>query len=370
VDGKKQTPVVAALLKDGKPLKDVEVQVKDDKVLFTIKKPTRDQSGPYQIKLSNGQGEDVKDVKITMQDVPNAPQDVNVRDVFEKSCVVDWKPPKENGGTPIQKYVIERQDLSSKKGWEPAGEVPADKPTTFKVEDLTPNKTYKFRIRAVNKVGPSDPAEFKNNVVAKNPWEAPGKPKGLEVTKDWDKDPVLKWTKPDNDGGAEITEYEIEVKDKNSKEWVKKKRVPASQTTTSIEGLKEGEYDFRVRAVNKAGPGEPSDSTKLIIKTNKFNKTLKDTTVVEREKVVLDIELEDEKAPAEWKLNGKPIKPSDRVQIKNLGGGKHQLVINDLKLADAGEISVHSGKLSSSCKLNVEKGETKPQINAPKEFEG
>ncbi len=116
-----------------------------------------------------------------------------------------------------------------------------------------------------------------------------------------------------------------------------------------------------------------ADKTKadlLINKQNKFNKELKDTSAVEREKLVFDIELEDDKAPAEWKLNGKPIKPSSRIEIKNLGGGKHQLVINDLKMADAGEITVESGKLKSSCKLTVEKGETKPKINAPKEVEG
>lgn len=275
VDGTKQTPVEAKLLKDGKPLptKDVEVQVKDDKVVFKIKKPTRDQSGAYQLKLSNGQGEDVKDVNITMQDVPSAPEDVDVHDVFEKSCVVDWKVPKEDGGAPIQKYIIERQDISLKKGWDNVGEVPAGKPTTFKVEDLTPKKTYKFRIRAVNKIGPSEPATFKNNVLAKDPWDEPGKPKDVDVT-DWDKDHAdISWTKPDNDGGAEITEYEIEVKDKFSKEWVKKKRVPASETSTTVDGLKEGNtYEFRVRAVNKAGPGEASDATKPIIAKCRFVK--------------------------------------------------------------------------------------------------
>ncbi|XP_037026623.1 twitchin-like isoform X3 [Bradysia coprophila] len=374
IDGKKQTPIEAFLLKDGKPLatSDVEIQVKDDKVIFTIKKPSRDQSGPYQIKLSNGQGDDVKDVKISVQDVPKAPKDVVVREVFEKTCVIDWKTPTENGGTPIQKYIIERLDASLKGvKWETAGEVPADKPTTFKAEDLTPNKQYKFRVRAVNKVGTSEPAEFQNTIVAKNPWVEPSKPKSLEIV-EWDREHAkIKWIKPDNDGGAEITEYEIEVKDKGSKGWVKKKRVTAKETTTTItELIEDQEYEFRVRAVNKAGPGEPSDPIKLFIKPNKFNKQLKDTVATEREKLVLDIEMDDEKAPAEWKFNGKPITPSDRIEIKNLGGGKHQLVINDLKLADAGEISIESGKLKSSCKLSVEKGETKPQVNAPKEVEG
>lgn len=103
---------------------------------------------------------------------------------------------------------------------------------------------------------------------------------------------------------------------------------------------------------------------------NKFNKKLKDTDAIEREKLVLEVELQDQTAPADWKFNGEPIVPSERVEIKNLGGGKHQLIFNNLEMGDNGEISVESGKLSSSCKLNVAKGETKPQINAPTDYEG
>lgn len=102
---------------------------------------------------------------------------------------------------------------------------------------------------------------------------------------------------------------------------------------------------------------------------NKFNKKLKDTNAIEREKLVLEIELQDQTAPADWKFNGEPIVPSERVEIKNLGGGKHQLVFNNLELTDDGEISVESGKLSSSCKLSVQKGESKPNIDFPSDFE-
>lgn len=63
------------------------------------------------------------------------------------------------------------------------------------------------------------------------------------------------------------------MKDKFSKEWVKKKKVPASETSATIDDLKEGQqYEFRVRAVNKAGPGEPSDATKPIIAKCRFVK--------------------------------------------------------------------------------------------------
>lgn len=299
--------------------------VKDDKVIFRIKKPSRDQSGAYQIKLSNSQGEDVKDVNITMQDVPNSPEDVDVKDVFEKSCVVEWKPPKEDGGAPIQKYVIERQDLSLKKGFESVGEVPANQPNTFKVEDLTPKKTYKFRIRAVNKIGPSEPALFKSTILAKDPWDEPSKVKNVEVV-DWDKDHAdLTWTPPDTDGGSEITEYIIEVKDKFSKDWVKKKKVPASQTSCTVDDLKEGQqYEFRIRAVNKAGPGEPSDATKPIIAKCRFVKPfiigdeLKPIIIKKGQVIKYDIRFGGEPEPeVKWEKDGKELKSDgDRITIE------------------------------------------------------
>lgn len=115
---------------------------------------------------------------------------------------------------------------------------------------------------------------------------------------------------------------------------------------------------------------DKTEAELIINYQNKFNKKLKDTVAIEREKLVLEVELQDQTAPAEWKFNGEPIIPSDRVEIKNLGGGKHQLIFNNLELADEGEISVDSGKLSSSCKLTVQKGESKPTIDFPSEFEG
>lgn len=47
-------------------------------------------------------------------DVPSAPTDINVTDVFQTSCVVHWKPSKDDGGLPLQHYVVERLDMSVK----------------------------------------------------------------------------------------------------------------------------------------------------------------------------------------------------------------------------------------------------------------
>lgn len=111
VSGTRQTPIEAKLWKDGKalPAKEVEAVVQQDKVLFKFKKPSREGSGKYTIKLANAQGEDSKDVSIIMQSVPSAPEDVAVSEVFQTSCEVAWKTPQDDGGSPIVKYVIERQ---------------------------------------------------------------------------------------------------------------------------------------------------------------------------------------------------------------------------------------------------------------------
>lgn len=73
----------------------------------------------------------------------------------------------------------------------------------------------------------------------------------------------LKWAAPASDGGAPIEKYIIEKKDRYKPDWEKAAEVPGDVTAARVEDLKErGEYQFRVVAVNKAGPSEPSDASK------------------------------------------------------------------------------------------------------------
>lgn len=325
VDGTRQTPVEAKLIKDGKvlPLKDVEVIVNEDKIIYKYKKPARNLSGMYQIKLSNGQGEEVKDVNIMMQDVPNPAQDVDVTEIFQTSCLVSWKAPTDDGGAPILKYIVERQDLSLKSGWDNVGEVPAGQPLKYRCEDLVHKKEYKFRIRAVNKLGPSEPAMFGKPVLAKDPWDEPSKPKDVDVV-DWDKDHAdLVWAKPDNDGGAPITGYVIEFKDKFGTEWSKGIEVPGDCFKGTVPGLKENQqYEFRVRAINKAGPGEPSDVTKPIIAKSRFVKPfiigndLVNVIVKKGQVIKYDIKYGGEPEPeVTWMLDNKELKEDAEQRI-------------------------------------------------------
>ena len=95
---------------------------------------------------------------------------MEVSEIFATSCVVSFKPSKDDGGSPIIHYVIERLDMSLKAQWDSVGEVKLGEKTSYKVQDLVTKKEYKFRIRAVNKIGSSEPATFGKPVVAKDPW--------------------------------------------------------------------------------------------------------------------------------------------------------------------------------------------------------
>ena len=93
--------------------------------------------------------------------------------------------------------------------------------------------------------------------------DEPGKP-GTPEFVDWDNMSVdLKWAPPATDGGSPITKYIIEKKEKFCMNWEKATEVLGDKTEVKVMDLKEkSEYQFRVIAVNAAGPSEPSDATK------------------------------------------------------------------------------------------------------------
>lgn len=91
---------------------------------------------------------------------------------------------------------------------------------------------------------------------------APGQP---NIDKMTPTSAELSWTKPSKDGGGKILGYVIEKKKKGG-DWETATEVPANSTHGKVNDLTEGEeYQFRVRAINDAGPGEPSKPTQPVI---------------------------------------------------------------------------------------------------------
>ena len=58
---------------------------------------------------------------------------------------------------------------------------------------------------------------------------------------------------------------------------------------------------------------------------------------VEREEIIFNVEVKDPTAPVDFFINGEPVDTSDgRVEVKNLGEGKHQLILHKVMFEKSG----------------------------------
>lgn len=87
-------------------------------------------------------------------------------DVHKEGCTLKWKKPKDDGGEPIEGYLVEKFDPETGV-WLPVGKTTGPE---MKVEGLTPGHEYKFRVKALNKEGESEPLETFSSIVAKDPF--------------------------------------------------------------------------------------------------------------------------------------------------------------------------------------------------------
>ena len=85
--------------------------------------------------------------------------------VTRNMLALHWHPPMDNGGVPIEKYVIEKRE-ADRSHWSAAGTCSNDI-TAYSVTDLLENIPYYFRIIAVNAYGMSEALETTKPIVPK-----------------------------------------------------------------------------------------------------------------------------------------------------------------------------------------------------------
>lgn len=274
VDVKGEPPPTITWSFAHKPLENgpnTKIENEDYNTKLTLSNTTRKNTGTYTIRAENESGFDEAPVEVIILDKPGKPEGpLEVSDVHKEGCKLKWKKPKDDGGLPITGYVLEKQEAGTGK-WVPAGFVDPDK-TEQDITGLEPNKKYNFRVKAVNEEGESEPLETDGSILAKNPYDI-ASPPGMPEIVDYDEHMVkLKWDPPVRDGGAPITGYVVEVMDKNDGKFVKAVEV-GPQCNATVPKLEEGnQYKFRVRAVNKAGPSDPSEQTNWHTAKPRFRK--------------------------------------------------------------------------------------------------
>lgn len=109
--------------------------------------------------------------------------------------------------------------------------------------------------------------EYENFINCLRHLGLPDPPRNVRYV-DWDVDRIdIEWDTPLKDGGAPILHYTVEMKiGRPGETWNEVGKTDGPKRFFSKKELKKGEkYEFRVRAVNKAGPSEPSEPSQLMI---------------------------------------------------------------------------------------------------------
>lgn len=86
-------------LKDGKPIRlpgdRFVLEVTPTEVIITDVKAEKDDTGTYEVKMTNEQGTDEAKIYVTVRGPPTAPEGpLEVSKIRAESCDLQWKPPK------------------------------------------------------------------------------------------------------------------------------------------------------------------------------------------------------------------------------------------------------------------------------------
>lgn len=133
----------------------------------------RSDSGVYTVLVKNSVGEISADVTLIVQDKPSAPQSLTVTNVTEDSISLAWKPPADDGGSKVTRYVIEGR-LGNKRSWQQFGRTSN---LEFTVSRLQEGEKYYFQVMAENSIGVGEPMETTKPAIPRSKFsECPCEP--------------------------------------------------------------------------------------------------------------------------------------------------------------------------------------------------
>ncbi|XP_072021853.1 twitchin-like isoform X7 [Amphiura filiformis] len=369
--------IAAKCLKNGEPIHEndrVKLTVFDDYVLLNVKDTKPEDAGAFKIAIENDVGGDFSSFNVTVLDRP-APckGPLEATDITDHTLTLTWKPPPHDGGSPIKNYVVHKKEEG--KDWTTVGSFVKGSP--MNVMGLTKGSPYLFRVAAENEVGQSDWLEGDGPVIAKNPYDPPGKPGTPDVEEVGKSFVSLAWTRPEDDGGSPIIGYDIEKAEAGTDRWVKCNMHPVMTLGWNVPSLIEDrKYEFRVFAVNKAGRGTPSSASNSVTVKDpnevirpKFEQPLEDQVAVEGRKCLFECVFSGKPKPdVRWFKGPRELYNSDKVLI-TVEGELTTLTMSNLYGTDQDEYSCEienpGGKKVTRANLTIK---CAPKIKLPARF--
>jgi hypothetical protein len=199
---------------------------------------------------------------VTPRTTPGAPTDAAAVP-GNLSAVVSWTAPVNTGGADITDYLIQ---YSSNAGatWRTFADGISTN-TSATITGLLNGTNYIFKISAVSGAGAGVLSDASGPAA---PRTIPGVPTYVTPTVG-DGSAPLTWRAPTSNGGAAITDYEVQYSSNNGTTWITFADGTSPTPLTTVTGLTNGTtYVFRVRSMNVAGISAFSPATApLLLRT-------------------------------------------------------------------------------------------------------
>ncbi|XP_036100828.1 myomesin-1 isoform X2 [Molossus molossus] len=273
---------------------------------------------------------------------PSPPYDITCLESFRDSMVLGWKQPDKSGGAEITGYYVNyREVIGGVPGkWREAN-VKAVSEEAYKISNLKENMMYQFQVSAMNIAGLGAPSAVSECFQCEE-WTiaVPGPPHSLKYSEVRKTSLVLQWKPPIHSGRTPVTGYFVDMKEAKAKDdqWRGLNEAALKNKYLKVQGLQEGvSYVFRVRAINQAGVGKPSDLAGPVVAETRPG--TKEVVVDVDDDGVISLIFEcDQMAPNSeftWSKDYVSTEDSPRLEIESKGN-KTKLTFKDLGMEDMG----------------------------------
>lgn len=132
-----------------------EVVSNDKNSTLKITNTNRSDRGEYHLRAVNNLGEDNTSFLVTVTSRPTQPGKISVKTVLTNTVTLTWAPPEDDGGCKIGNYIVEYFRV----GWNVWLKAATCRTLAVTLNDLIAGSEYKFRVKAENPYGVSEPSE-------------------------------------------------------------------------------------------------------------------------------------------------------------------------------------------------------------------
>ncbi|KAI4789000.1 hypothetical protein KUCAC02_035502 [Chaenocephalus aceratus] len=124
----------------------INVETTPTLTILNIGEIKRSDGGPYSVTGKNMLGTVTETITVLVHDIPGPPTGpIKLEEVSCDYVLMSWEAPENDGGVPINNYIVEMRDTTGTSWMELAATVIR---TTFKAAKLNTGTTYQFRVKA------------------------------------------------------------------------------------------------------------------------------------------------------------------------------------------------------------------------------